>query len=297
MNRNRTLRLLLALVSSISFSPTVCRANPPVTNAQSDSASSTSASKAQADVSECAKEPFTYDNGPQGQSHWCGACNLDTSKLQAPININTKDAQPDGSLPSINFSGYKATKLVVSENVHTLKVDYKKGLSSITIGKEQFTLVEFHFHRPSEEAINNHRAAMVIHLVHANAAATAYVAVSILVEEGKPAPKTEALVNTLIRYFPPPNGFQNVPEGVDINAADLLPEGSFPENHNYFRYGGSLTTPACGENVTFYVLKTPVRFSAEQLRQFERRYPFPNARNIQNTNGRPIVQTINKQTK
>ena len=138
---------------------------------------------------------------------------------------------------------------------------------------------------------------MVIHLVHANAAATAYVAVSILVEEGKPAPKTEAQVDTLIRYFPPPNGFQNVPEGVDINAADLLPEGSFPENHNYFRYGGSLTTPACGENVTFYVLKTPVRFSAEQLRQFERRYPFPNARNIQNTNGRPIVQTINKQTK
>ena len=106
MNRNRTLRLLLALVSSISFSLTVCRANPPITNAQSGSASSTSANKAQADVSECAKEPFTYDNGPLGQSHWCGACNLDTSKLQAPININTKAARPDGSLPSINFSGW-----------------------------------------------------------------------------------------------------------------------------------------------------------------------------------------------
>jgi carbonic anhydrase len=280
MNCTRILRLLVAF--SISFFLITCQSSPPVSNAQTDAQSSSSAA-------DCAKEPFTYDNGPLGQSHWCGACNLATSKLQAPINI--KDAQVDGSLPSINFSGYQATKLVTSQNVHTLKVDYKNGNSSITIGKEQFKLVEFHFHRPSEEAINNHRTAMVIHLVHANADATAFVAISVLVEEGNPAPKTAALINKLIQYFPPPDGLQNSPAGVDINAADLLPQGSFPENRNYFRYGGSLTTPACGENVTFYVLKTPVRFSAEQLKQFERRYPFPNARNIQNTNGRPVVQT------
>ncbi len=286
MNCNRILRLLLAF--SISFFLITCQSSSPVSNAQTDAQSSSSAGNSGAD---CAKEPFTYDNGPLGQSHWCGACNLVISKLQAPININTKDAQIDGSLPSINFSGYKATKLVTSENVHTLKVDYKKGESSITIGKEQFKLVEFHFHRPSEEAINNHRTAMVIHLVHANADATAFVAISVLVEEGNSTPKTAALVNKLIQYFPPPDGLQNAPAGVDINAADLLPVGSYPENRNYFRYGGSLTTPACGENVTFYVLKTPVRFSAEQLKEFERHYPFPNARNIQNTNGRPVVQT------
>jgi carbonic anhydrase len=285
MNCNRILRLL---TFSISFFLITCQ--PPVLNAQANAQSPSSAGDAQSGA-DCAKEPFTYDNGPLGQSHWCGACNLTTSKLQAAININTREAQVDGSLPSINLSGYKSTKLVTSENVHILKVDYKQGDSSITIGKEQFKLVEFHFHRPSEEAINNRRPAMVIHLVHANADATAFVAISVLVEEGTPTPKTAALVNKLIQYFPPPNGLQNPPAGVDINAADLLPVGSFPENRNYFRYGGSLTTPACGENVTFYVLKTPVRFSAEQLKQFERRYPFPNARNIQSTNGRPVVQT------
>src|SRR5260370_27218065 len=41
----------------------------------------------------------------------------------------------------------------------------------------------FRSHRPSEEAINNHRTAMVIHLVHANADATAFVAISVRSEE------------------------------------------------------------------------------------------------------------------
>ena len=67
-----------------------------------------------------------------------------------------------------------------------------------------------------------------------------------------------------------------------------------PRNHSYYRYTGSLTTPGCGGPVTFYVLKTPVLFSAEQIRQFERHYQFPNARNIQATNGRLVEQTITK---
>jgi carbonic anhydrase len=285
MNGKRKPCLIPALALNICVSLAAHVSSPPVANAQAEAQASASAA-AEAG-SDCAKEPFTYDNGPLGQRYWCGACNLATSKLQAPINIDSKNARPDSSLPSISFSGYKTTKLVIYENVNNLKVDYKNGDSSIMIGKEKFKLMEFHFHRPGEEAIDNHRPAMVLHLVHANADASAFVAIAVLVEQGAPNPKTTAVVNKLIQHFPPPTGLQEV----DINAADLLPEGSFPENHSYFRYAGSLTTPACGENVTFYVLKTPVRFSAEQIEQFERRYPFPNSRNIQNTNGRQVVQT------
>lgn len=271
------------LLLSILFSLAAYASRPSVANAQAETQSTASAGKADAD---CAKEPFTYDNGPLGQPNWCGACNLATSKLQAPINIDSRNAKPDSSLPSIRFF-YRPTKLVVYENPHNLKIDYKNGDSSITIGNEKFKLVEFHFHRPGEEAIDNHRPAMVLHLVHANADGSAFVAIAVLIEEGAPSPRTAALVNKLILHFPPPAGSQEV----EINAADLLPAGSLPANHSYFRYQGSLTTPACGENVTFYVLKTPIRFSAEQLKQFERRYPFPNSRNLQGTNGRQVVKT------
>jgi carbonic anhydrase len=291
MNYMRKLCLLPVLALSISFSLAAYLSRPSIASAQAEAPSAASAAEAGAPAAEagpdCAKEPFTYDNGPLGQRYWCGACNLATSKLQAPINIDSRNARPDGSLPSINFSGYRTTKLVVYENVNNLKVDYKNGESFIAIGSEKFKLMEFHFHRPGEEAIDNHRPAMVLHLVHANADASAFVAIAVLIEEGTPTPKTKALVDKLIQHFPPPAGLQEI----DINAADLLPADSFPENRSYFRYRGSLTTPACGENVTFYVLKTPIRFSSEQLEQFERRYPFPNSRNIQNTNGRQVVQT------
>jgi carbonic anhydrase len=269
--------LTAALVLTILFSLAAYALRPSVANAQAET---------QSTAADCAKDPFTYDNGPLGQPKWCGACNLATSKLQAPINIDSRTAKPDSSLPAIRFF-YKATKLVVYDNPHNLKIDYKNGDSSIAIGNEKFKLVEFHFHRPGEEAVNSHRPAMVLHLVHANADGSAFVAIAVLIEEGAPTPRTAALVNKLIQHFPPPTGSQEV----EINAADLLPEGSLPTNHSYFRYQGSLTTPACGENVTFYVLKTPVRFSAEQLKQFERRYPFSNSRNIQSTNGRQVVQT------
>src|SRR5260370_28306118 len=99
MNCNRILRLLFAF--SISFFLITCQSSSPVSNAQTDAQSPSSAGNSGAD---CANEPFSYDNGPLGQSHCCGACNLVISKLPAPINMNTKLAQIDGSLTNINLS-------------------------------------------------------------------------------------------------------------------------------------------------------------------------------------------------
>src|SRR5262245_44075181 len=113
MNCKRKPCFLPTLALGISFSLVAYVSRPSVTSAQADTHASASTGETGPD---CAKEPFTYDNGPLGQRYWCGACNLATSKLQAPINIDSKDARPDSSLPSINFSGYKTTKLVVYEN-------------------------------------------------------------------------------------------------------------------------------------------------------------------------------------
>lgn len=267
-------RMLLCLASALVLS--ICLS--PAALAQSDD--------------ECKKKPFTYDNGPLGQRHWCGACNLDSSKRQAPINIDPARATRDPNLPKLDFLGYKATQLSVDKKYHNLKIDYKNGDSYIKIGTDTFKLVEFHFHRPSEEAIDNRRTAMVIHLVHESVTQPGSLAVvAILVKAGQPDEKTKKLVDTLIQNAPVVNG-PVAPQDVEINAADLLPAGSFPENHSYFRYEGSLTTPGCGEGVMFYVLKTSVYFSAEQLKQFEVRYPFASARNIQATNGREVKQTV-----
>jgi carbonic anhydrase len=290
MSRKRFLCLSQLLVSIVLFSLIACQSKP-----QTES----NAAPAPASGPECKKQPFTYDDGPLGQKHWCGECNdAETKVPQAPINIIRSDAKPDDLLPTLNFSSYRTTKLVTTNDKHTLKVTYEnaKEKSLLSVGGKMYTLEQFHFHHPGEEAIDNHRPAMVIHLVHNEKESIpgGPVAIAIMVEEGKPDSKTAMLVNKLIEHFPPPDGPQGGEAGVDINAADLLPAGSFPVNHSYYRYTGSLTTPGCDGPVTFYVLKTPVIFAPEQIRQFERHYPFPNARNIQPAKGRVVEQTLDK---
>jgi carbonic anhydrase len=126
---------------------------------------------------------------------------------------------------------------------------------------------------------------MVIHLVHENADHTKAAVVALLVEEGTPTPEAGALIDTLIHHFPPPLGSD---DGTEINPEDLLPQ----DRAHYYRFDGSLTTPPCTEGVTFFVLRSPIHLSAEQLRQFARRYPLPNARDIQETNSREVLKNF-----
>src|SRR5205814_2200803 len=57
-----------------------------------------------------------------------------------------------------------------------------------------------------------------------------------------------------------------------------------------YSFAGSLTTPPCSEDVTCFVLKTPMQLSADQLARFDRLYPM-NARPVQPLNGRDIEAT------
>jgi carbonic anhydrase len=73
------------------------------------------------------------------------------------------------------------------------------------------------------------------------------------------------------------------PSGVMIDPAQLL-----PARRGYFTYEGSLTTPPCTQGVTWFVMKSPVSVSAEQVSMFGGLYP-ANARPTQPVNGRPVL--------
>jgi hypothetical protein len=71
----------------------------------------------------------------------------------------------------------------------------------------------------------------------------------------------------------------DVPE-VTFNPANLL-----PKELDFWSYEGSLTTPPCTEGVRFFILRTPVNISKEQVNAF----PFKlNARPVQPQNNREI---------
>jgi carbonic anhydrase len=163
-------------------------------------------------------------------------------------------------LPAIEFD-YKDSPLHIIDNGHTVMINYAAG-SSIRVGDKRYELKQFHFHRPSEEMIKGRKYAMTLHLVHAaEDGSTAVVAV--LLQQGGDNP----LIDELWEDVPKEKEKEALLDSVQINATRLL-----PADRGYYTFTGSLTTPPCTENVTWYVLKHPITVSPEEIREFSKLY-------------------------
>jgi carbonic anhydrase len=192
---------------------------------------------------------------------------------QSPINI-VVDQDTEDMPVGISFD-YTAVPLSIVNNGHSIQVNYEPG-SSIRINGEEYALLQFHFHTPSEHHIGGIASAMELHLVHRNEAGQ-YAVVGVMMEAGEPH---ETIANLWDHI--PEEGNTNTVANLMVNAADLLPDGM-----GYFGYSGSLTTPPCSENVLWTILTEPIQVSEEQIAAFEQFYPV-NARPIQPTNGRIV---------
>jgi len=176
---------------------------------------------------------------------------------QSPIDIrNPKKAD----LPPIQFN-YRTSPLHIIDNGHTIMVNYGSG-SFISVGGKKYALKQFHFHRPSEERINGKGYEMVVHLVHADDEGNLAV-VAVLLQQGK----DNALLHELWNDLPEEKEKEEVLNNVKIDAAGLL-----PTDRGYYTFPGSLTTPPCSENVTWFVLKHPVTISSAEVEQFAKLY-------------------------
>jgi carbonic anhydrase len=221
---------------------------------------------------------WTYE-GEQGPGHW-GA--LDPSyetcqvgRQQSPIDIRGAKV---ADLPAIVFS-YQPSPLIEVDNGHTVQVAYAPG-SFITVGDHRYELQQFHFHHPAEERMNGRSYPLVAHLVHKDAEGKLAV-VAVLLTTGH----ANDVVERVWKNVPAEEGKEGSPEGVTVDAAGLL-----PATRGYFTFTGSLTTPPCTEGVTWFVFKTPVQMSNDEVARFARKYPH-NARPIQPRNARSIQMT------
>lgn len=195
-------------------------------------------------------------------------------KRQSPIDIR------EGlklQLEPVQFN-YLPSALQVIDNGHTVQVNVGEG-NHIEVSGRRYDLLQFHFHRPSEERIDGRQFDMVAHLVHKDADGRLAV-VAVLLNRGAAQPLIQTVWNNLPLEK---NEAQPVRQPVDLNA--LL-----PAERSYYTYMGSLTTPPCTEGVLWMVMKTPVQVSAEQIGIFSRLYPM-NARPIQAASGRMIKES------
>ncbi|MET3132725.1 carbonic anhydrase [Oxalobacteraceae bacterium GrIS 1.11] len=218
---------------------------------------------------------YEGENGPANwskiNSDWakCGSGNR-----QSPIDIR------DGmkvDLEQISFD-YKPSSFNVIDNGHTVQVTVGGG-NYITVQNHLYELMQFHFHRPSEERINGKGYEMVVHLVHKDAEGRLAV-LAVLLERGK----SQSLIQTVWNNLPLEKN-ELVAPAIVLDPMEIL-----PQRREYFTYMGSLTTPPCSEGVLWLVMKEPVQASPAQMALFSRLYPL-NARPIQAGSGRVIKES------
>ena len=191
--------------------------------------------------------------------------------LRDSIKVELEKVQID--YPPMGFS--------VIDTGHTIQVNLAPG-GSLTVMGRRFELMQFHFHRPSEERINGRSFDMVVHLVHKDAGGRLAV-LAVLLDRGTDN-KAQALVQTIWNNLP-------LEKGEALTAPGLLDVNRLlPEDRGYFTYMGSLTEPPCTEGVLWLVMRQPVALSSNQIGIFSRLYPM-NARPIQASSGRLIKES------
>ncbi len=220
---------------------------------------------------------YEEENGPElwGElSPDFGVCQA--GQQQSPIDL--EGALP-AKLPELRLS-YQEEALRIVNNGHTLQINTSPG-NRITLGGQDFELLQFHFHHPSEHAVNGQRYLMETHFVHRNEHGE-FVVLGALMQEGT---KNEVL-QLILESMPAIAGPEHTIAEVKVNMVQLL-----PEDQSAYQYFGSLTTPPCSELVRWIVFQQPIEISKEQAEQFAKVFPW-NARPLQPLNRRFLLESL-----
>ncbi|WP_069472111.1 carbonic anhydrase [Candidatus Marithrix sp. Canyon 246] len=228
-------------------------------------------------INGCQSEHWGY-SGDESPKHWgdlhknYSLCS--SGKNQSPINLTNLI---ESDLAAIEFN-YGTLVSDIVNNGHTVQANYAAG-SSITLNGHSFDLKQFHFHTPSENHINGKSYPMEAHLVHADKAGNLAV-VAVMFEQGD----ANSAMADLWKQIPKKAGDKHSLSS-KVNASNLL-----PENKDYYRFNGSLTTPPCTEGVLWLVMKNSVSVSKQQIETFSNVIHHANNRPIQAINARPVLQ-------
>jgi carbonic anhydrase len=179
-----------------------------------------------------------------------------TSDAQSPVDI--AGAVPR-DLPALEFR-YEETPLEVENTGHVIEVPMPEAsANTLTIGDDEYRLVQFHFHAPSEHTLAGRSYEAEAHLVHESEEGELAV-VGVLLEGGSPP---SPLVELVVENAPEAAGDRVELEERDPVELLLVRDPGSADTGGHFTYSGSLTTPGCTEGVRWLVLRDTLGISAD----------------------------------
>lgn len=194
---------------------------------------------------------------------------------QSPINIEPSNIIKVEKIDELHPS-YTEIPLSLTNNGHTIRANTAYG--KLYFGNNEYDLVQFHFHSPSEHLINGVSYPMEIHFVNGTADGRMAV-LGVMVKAGA---FNSAFQEILDRA--PSVGGQTTTSMVVIHPEQFLP--AHPQH--FYTYSGSLTTPPCNEGVQWFILQEALEVSENQIALFNSKFYHGNARGEQKLNGRRL---------
>lgn len=232
---------------------TVAPTAVPATTAPAKAATTAAANSATTAAAKPAH--WTYE-GAEGPAEW-GSIDpafaiCKTGQAQSPIDLPANGVQ--SPLKKLDRS-YTNTNLTILNNGHTVQVNYDKG-STLTVDGKAYSLVQFHFHTPSEHKFAGQSFPLEVHFVH-QAEDKSLAVIGVMLSEGAENPFLAKFWDKM------PTKEETQTYNITLNAND-----TFPSDKGYYTYNGSLTTPNCAEAVRWIVMKKPVTASKAQIDRF-----------------------------
>ena len=214
-----------------------------------------------------------------GPSKWQNTWQLDTR--QSPIDLTnaTHDSELEGY--NIDRTPINWKSLNNGLNVSTTPVDQTPIIVTGGALAGKYRLREFHFHWGEqnncgcEHTVDSQRFAGELHLVHWNTelyqtegealgGKDGLAVIGVFLDAKAEYSTNEHLDKILDQFNKVPFKGQTETSGAPFTPYSLLPENK----SEYFTYLGSLTTPPLAENVTWTVIKEPLRISLSQMARF-----------------------------
>ncbi|XP_063078246.1 uncharacterized protein LOC134468234 [Engraulis encrasicolus] len=240
---------------------------------------------------------------------------------QSPIDIVSTSAVEDSGLGAFTLSGYDDTTAmskITNSKGKTVKVDLNSGKASMSGGglSESYDALQFHLHwgngsevGGSEHTVDGKRFPMELHIVHVKGSLN--LNTTLAVADGTGLAVLGFFIEVDSSTTDEPAGWLSLAsqlqkitlkdESVSFSGISLNDLITGVDLTKYYRYLGSLTTPACNEAVVWTVFKEPVKVSKNLIDLFSNSVRIGDTtaselmtnvfRNVQSLNGRQVSQS------
>ncbi|KAH0453156.1 hypothetical protein IEQ34_017480 [Dendrobium chrysotoxum] len=207
---------------------------------------------------------FNYaGNGP---SNWGNLAteykSCSSGTIQSPINILQDNATLNTKLHDLSRLYVDANATLINNGFNVMLKFEKSGGLLLQDGKN-YSLKELHWHAPSEHSIDTQLYPLELQMVHESEDEDGNVAiVAILYDFGNTDPFLYQLKDSVAQLA---KEHCSRDEEIQVPIGPIRTKSLKRHSRRFFKYVGSLTTPPCTENVTWYILGKVRKVSKDQV--------------------------------